>query len=436
VAVATLGFAAPAVAAPMELTVDRLSDPAGPGTCDEPTADDCSLRQAVAIANANTGEADFIEFHASLTGTLMLTAAAGGQISITDAVYIYGNGPEETTVHAAEDSRIFHVDLTTANADVVIYSLTLTGGSLTEQSSASKGSAIWNWDADLHVGDSVVTGNTAVAGGAIYERSGDASTFVYSTFSGNDGGAILAPAGFGLIGGSTITGNTAARAPAVFVNSYPGGAIYDSTISGNHADDGGSQTGAVEMPYPLLFNTIVSDTSGPGVVDVRSSYAYAVSSLIETSFVNEPIEGSGNIVGVDPQLGSLAMNGGDIPTLKPALSSPVVDAGFSTSSFDQRGFARVVDNPSAPNAPGGNGADIGAVELTLAEGPQPQAAPPTPVKKKKRKCKKKRRKQSAASAKKKCKKKKKKGRSAVARADLRSDDPSWPVTARPFAVRD
>jgi hypothetical protein len=418
-------------AAAADLTVDTLTDPVGPGACNDGIADDCSLRQAIEIANSGAGPPDYVGFQTGLSGTLTLTTAAGGEIPITESVYIYGNGPDETTVHAAAASRIFHVDLTTANQEVGIYSLTLTGGSVTAPLSSSLGGAIWNWDADMHVADSVLTGNTALAGGAVYERGYGNSTFVYSTFSGNEGGAILAPAGFGVIAASTITGNTAYRAPAVFVNQYPGGAIYDSTISGNHAEDT-SQTGAVEMPYPLLFNTVVANTTGPNAGDVDATSAYAVASLIESEFVNDPIEGGGNLVGQDPQLGSLAMNGGETPTMSPDASSPVVDQGISPADFDQRGFARRVNNPSVPDLSGGNGADIGAVELSFAGGPaqSPLVQPRKP------KCKKPKKKGKRASAtakkKKRCKRKK---RSADPFAGTALAVPNWPDRTHHHAFR-
>src|SRR5262249_38130306 len=126
--------------------------------------------------------------------------------------------------------------------------------------------------------------------------------------------------------------------------------------------------------------------------------------------------GTSNITGLDPLLGGPANNGGTTPTMKPAAGSPVVDKGNSTGGpggRDQRGVGRPVDNPNVANAAGGNGADIGSVELTLAEGPQPP--PPPPVVNKKKKCKKKNKKHSAAAAKKKkCKKKKKKHSVAAA----------------------
>ena len=101
-----------------------------------------------------------------------------------------------------------------------------------------------------------------------------------------------------------------------------------------------------------------------------------------------------------------------LKTRLPAPGSPVVDKGATAELTDQRFLARPVDLAHVANSgAGGNGADIGAVELTPAEGPPAPPAPPaggggssagsqtTPVAKKK--CKKKKRKRSAVVAKKK-----------------------------------
>lgn len=431
--------ATPAAAA--DLTVDTLTDPVGAGACAEGMPGDCSLRQAIEIANTAAGPPDYLVFQAGLSGTIALTTLAGGEIPITESVYVYGNGADRTTVRAAPGFRIFNIDTTTTGDDVGVYSLTLTGGNPTQPISGRDGGAIRNQDADLHVSESILTGNTASTGGAVYERGYGESTFTYSTFSGNTGGAIRAPSGFGLIAGSTISGNTARRAPAVSVNTYPGGVIYDSTISGNYADDGGSQTGAVEMLYPILINTIVANTIGPNVRDVDATYAYASASLIESEGVGDPIEGPGNILGVDPQLGGLAANGGSTPTIRPAASSPVVDKGASVADLDQRGFARRVNNPNVPDLIGGNGADIGAVELSLAEGPSPAAAV-SPAKPKNLKCKKAKKKgkgRAAAIKKKKKKKKCKRRKRSVDEMDGRAIAvPNWPdrLSRDPFRLDD
>ena len=72
------------------------------------------------------------------------------------------------------------------------------------------------------------------------------------------------------------------------------------------------------------------------------------------------------ITGVDPQVGPLADDGGPTQTMLPSNASPVIDQGKAQSGLteDQRGDARTVDN-GKPEPPGGDGTDIGAVELPL-----------------------------------------------------------------------
>src|SRR5213075_1032507 len=72
-------------------------------------------------------------------------------------------------------------------------------------------------------------------------------------------------------------------------------------------------------------------------------------------------------INTDPKLGPLQDNGGPTFTHAPACNSPAIDHGknFSASATDQRGvgFARTFDSVIVPNAPGGDGTDIGATEL-------------------------------------------------------------------------
>ena len=71
-----------------------------------------------------------------------------------------------------------------------------------------------------------------------------------------------------------------------------------------------------------------------------------------------------NLLGIDPQLGPLALNGGSTRTHALPATSPVVDKGMATAT-DQRGIARPFDIAAILNgtAAGANGADIGAFEL-------------------------------------------------------------------------
>ena len=153
---AALGFASPALGAPLYMTVNQSGD-AGDSTCDAT----CTLRDAVDDANANAAQYDFIYFDTSISGSV-LTA---GQIPITDSVGFYGNGAAATTISAAPNSRIFDVNPTTAGDVVLFEDLTLTGGNV-----SGDGGAIRNDDAILTVRRSVLSGNTASGkGGAVYE---------------------------------------------------------------------------------------------------------------------------------------------------------------------------------------------------------------------------------------------------------------------------
>jgi hypothetical protein len=419
---AALGLASSAAAAPLYLTVDTTTDPNSAGACDDATANDCSLRQAITLTNTNPGY-DYIYFQAGLSGSIGLTTVAGGQISITDATYIYGPGPDVLSVNAATGERIFDVDPVTSGDAVRINGLALTGGDVT-----GNGGAIQNEDAALQVNDAVLSGNTASgSGGAVYDagssNGGYDDRFRYSTFSGNSadsGGAIYAAGSWGLIRESTFSGNyaTSGTGGAIFgagTGPYNGPFLIDSTISGNHATGPG---GGIDANTIGLYGTITANNTGSANPDIQVNAGQAAYDLVKTP---GSIGFSGNptvILGQDPQLGGLADNGGYTPTLKPAAGSPVVDQSYSPYYSDQRFGDRIIDNPNKANVPGGNGADIGAVELTLAEGPQatPPAPTPTPTplppKKKKKKCKKKH-KRSAVAAKKKCKKKKKRAASSV-----------------------
>ena len=76
------------------------------------------------------------------------------------------------------------------------------------------------------------------------------------------------------------------------------------------------------------------------------------------------LTGTADQINTDPMLGPLQDNGG--PTFTHALlpGSPAIDKGANLGGYltDQRGFPRTLDGVCIPNAPGGDGTDIGAFE--------------------------------------------------------------------------
>jgi hypothetical protein len=73
----------------------------------------------------------------------------------------------------------------------------------------------------------------------------------------------------------------------------------------------------------------------------------------------------GDQINTDPMLGPLQDNGGPTFTMALRFGSPAIDKGKSFSlTTDQRGQPRPYDDPNIPNAPGGDGSDIGAYEAS------------------------------------------------------------------------
>jgi uncharacterized repeat protein (TIGR01451 family) len=364
------------VAHATDFTVTNLSDGADPGPAG-------SLRKAITDANTNPGP-DNILFSASLSGRILLTEAS---IPITDALTINGPGADVLAVDAYYGlGRIFTINPTTQGDPVSISGLTLAYGH-----PVGSGGAIFNQDAKLTVADSLLYANssgsaaTGVGGGAIADAadyaSGAQTTIVNSTVVGNSaaygaGGGVASAAQLGTIRNSTIAGNTAATFGGGLLSAN-GGLLQDSTVAGNYAygSGGGIDEFGSGTPHTTIENSLIGDNdaddSGPdlfGGVEFDAQF-----SLVEnpgTATVNSTVMDS-NLLGSDPRLpGYLTFSGGTTPTLLPAYDSPVIDQGMTAGGVttDQRGLTRPFDLSFTNSAAtGADGADMGAVELTVNE---------------------------------------------------------------------
>src|SRR5262249_50874775 len=111
-----------------------------------------------------------------------------------------------------------------------------------------------------------------------------------------------------------------------------------------------------------------------------TSLGYNLSSDDAAGLLNQSTDQVGSLANpLDPLLGPLQDNGG--PTFTHALltGSPAIDKGKNLTNplatTDQRGtgFVRTFDDPAIMNATGGDGTDIGAVEVqAVVVCPQPQ----------------------------------------------------------------
>ncbi|MEO1524386.1 MAG: SdrD B-like domain-containing protein [Planctomycetota bacterium] len=411
------------------ISVTRFDDPV-PDAC-LPT--DCSLREAVMKANADSGS-DTIQLGPG-TYTLSIgnnesndSGADGGDLDVTeiDAVTeVVGVGMGATIIDvdaSTMSNRIFDVQ---GNLGFRLNSLTLQDGNAI----GGSGGAIRSIDATLELDEVAFANNHAAQlGGALFHASPNSGSSVAihdSLFETNEsisgGGAVFlqSPTQFfaaHLITKSTFTENRAGGTTTPTV--AHGGAIQmagssqqlameNVTLSGNIADGKDiSQGGAIYNDFGVLqvsHSTIVGNsarTSGGGITDLGNGTLLS-NSIVGGNFNSTTLQpddidpagavatccsdfnvigmgGSGGLAdGVDGnQVGVdatkvveplLSDNGGMTPTHLPLANGPAIDAGaattvFGTVTLDQRGNPRPIDLPIT-NATGGDGTDVGAVEL-------------------------------------------------------------------------
>ena len=324
-----------------------------------------SLRDAT--ANVCTGGS--IIFSGSVVSPINLTS----ELVIPRAMTIRGPGANLMTVQrsasASTNFSVFHVS---AGGYVIISGLTITRGN-----PQHNGGGLYVDNAStLFLENCAVTNNQALTLGALPANGGGIATggigtpsviIISSTISDNsatqDGGGISAASL--TVDTSTISGNTAAR--------YGGGIsvagttnIVNSTIANNSAAVGGGLrgNGYSVTTSNSIFAKNTATTTDPDFSGTLTSHGY---NLIGNN-TGTTITGTttGNQLNVNPLLGPLQDNGGPTNTCALLTGSPAIDQGqpYAITLADQRGAYRPYDDSNIPNAPGGNGSDIGAFEVS------------------------------------------------------------------------
>jgi hypothetical protein len=307
-----------------------------------------------------------------------------------------------------------------------------------------EGAGIWN-DGTMTIVRSAVSNNTASATGAsgqnapegagIYNNTNGTLTLDRTTMDANlsiadangsggttnaVGGAIVNDGTVNILR-STLSHNTAHGLNGTS-NAGRGGGMANavnaevtvdrSTISDNTATGADvSSAGGLEvdgMPFSITSSTIVHNTAASG-----ANLAVEDGSTLKNSIVSNPAGGGGDCStganltsagynladdatchllafsdkpSTDPMLAaSLGDNGGPTQTYALLPGSPAIDGGQGSTgeAVDQRGITRPSDLASTNNAPGGDGTDIGAFELSdpnaiLDSGPTGTIDDPTP----------------------------------------------------------
>ncbi len=183
-------------------------------------------------------------------------------------------------------------------------------------------------------------------------------------------------------GGGSSQNDGAARGGALCMIS--GSSILEHcTVSGNQL-----LTGSGANPYPDLAGGGICNSYGAVTIHntiAAGNLAFVQEPAISSSDVSGSFTSLGfNLVGqpygssgwissdytgtfaspLDPMLGPLAANGGTTSTMIPKPGSPAIDHGTAGGAVtDQRGQGRPFDFALPANAVGGDGSDIGAVEV-------------------------------------------------------------------------
>jgi CSLREA domain-containing protein len=221
-------------------------------------------------------------------------------------------------------------------------------------------------------------------GGAVFNDTSGTLSIYNCTFNGNT--AIGGAGGSGFRGGNGGNGS--------------GGAIFNqsvmtltaATINGNSGTGGGGGPGSTKFmngaagkgiggiaagggSSSAVANNISAGNNGnnSGGGDVDGAFISSGYNLIGNGDFGSGFTAPGDQVGttaapINPQLVSLQNNGGATDTMELLAGSPAIDQGkrFGLTT-DQRGQPRPYDDPSIPNANGGDGSDIGAFEVEFAD---------------------------------------------------------------------
>jgi predicted outer membrane repeat protein len=214
-----------------DFSVTRLDDPV-PSGC---LPDDCSLREAVIAANALPG-ADRILLPAgsvqlTITNTGPNPGATQGDLDLTNAVEIVGVSAASSAILALNNDRLFNI---IPGVDVTLRKLTLGGGK-----SGIGGAILQN--GGLTIEDAVIGNNTATGDGGAIRNSSTTETVLrrvqlLDNVSGAHGGAIQDGGGGVLIVDSVLSGNNATDGGAIFGHEVR---IYRSVFENNKATGNG-----------------------------------------------------------------------------------------------------------------------------------------------------------------------------------------------------
>ncbi len=302
---------------------DTLDAAPSDGICAD-AAGRCTLRAAIAESNARIGT-DVITFDVPVPAVITLTL---GELKTTDPVNILGRGARRLTIQRrnSNDTSNFRVFNLTARTQ-------LRGVTIRNGNSSTSGGGILS-GAGLSLYDVMITGNHARSGGGIALQGPEEGTSIIerclitgNTASQQGGGMYVAPGMYPSVKSSTLTNNSAAAGGAIANYGEP--YLTNNTIARNSASLGSSVLNGYGS-FTSILNTIIGPDIGQTVSLVEGSF-YSLGSNIVTNTTGSNgwtvMDQLSTNNGIDPMLGNLADNGGQIDSIALLQGSPAVDRG-------------------------------------------------------------------------------------------------------------
>lgn len=375
------------------IVVTTTDDPALAATSCPAATNPCSLRAAVAAANA-AGGANTISF--AVNGVFKVTAASGGQIEISDSpITIQGNGAANTIIDGqAEDHRILQTDGTAAISDLTVRNahglqglresgagisstgaLTLTRVAVANNTLDANNSNTGGYggggvlaEGPLTIVDSMITGNTlnfdvtgranAFAGGAgvLFEAFGATNSSAQvvvrnSVISGNTvnftgaGGGGLSGGGAGLFLEDCCNHLTSISVDAVTVS---GNSVVDHSTGGTFLVSGGGMVADGSQSISIVNSTFTGNSAasdlGPstgGGVGIGAPGATLTNVTISG---NHAAAGSALYVERSPtQLRSTILSSSSPSTCSTAFGGTIVSLGDNLDNGTSCGLNQTTD---------------------------------------------------------------------------------------------
>jgi CSLREA domain-containing protein len=372
-----LVLAIPSVSKAAIFNVTRPDDPT-PGPCD---LNDCSLREAISAANANTDTDNTINLQTFDIYTLRQTGSddtnVGGDLDLVRTLpgnYTI-NGNDNTVRQVLDKERVFDVHSSLIGfINLTINDLEITDGNAdTFDGGGIRFVGTLGFET-LTLNDVYVVFNSAEDGGGVSVQAAtlnmNRSTFFGNTSQSDSGGINLINA-FAHLNNSTISGNHSGAGGGGGI----GGFTYDVkarniTVTKNIANVEGGGFGGSFIILDLK-NSILFGNTAPNQLFTTNQNCFGDNFIFDSNGFNILGDSNGGCapdtddLSSDPDLKALNENGGFTPShLYNHNDNPGVNGGDPAGctdtddnplTFDQRGFPR----------PQGPACDIGSVEMVV-----------------------------------------------------------------------